>query len=238
MGKIRVDEITNEAGNGPPEFPNGIRAATVTDEAGTGAPEFPNGIRAATVTDEAGTGAPSFPFGAEGIESVPTGALMHFSMNTPPTGWLKANGASISRTTYSALFDAIGTTFGAGDGSTTFGLPDLRGEFLRGWDDGRGVDSGRSFGSAQLDQMQRLTGLLDIRAGSTIAACSLWPSGVSGVFSTSGTSSRALNAFLNSNTPGRRLNFNSASSPGARVSSNTNGETRSRNVAMLACIKF
>lgn len=77
------------------------------------------------------------------------GMIAAFARNTPPTGWMKANGAAISRTTYAALFAAIGTTFGAGDGATTFNLPDMRGEFLRGWDDGRGIDSGRAFGSFQ-----------------------------------------------------------------------------------------
>jgi microcystin-dependent protein len=77
------------------------------------------------------------------------GQVAAFAMATPPSGWLKANGAAVSRTTYAALFAAIGTTFGEGDGSTTFNLPDLRGEFVRGWDDGRGVDSGRGFGSYQ-----------------------------------------------------------------------------------------
>lgn len=80
-----------------------------------------------------------------------TAAVAHFAMSTPPTGWLKANGALVSRTTYADLFAAIGTTFGAGDGSTTFALPDLRGEFIRGWDDGRGVDTGRVLGSVQGD---------------------------------------------------------------------------------------
>ncbi|WP_231679148.1 phage tail protein, partial [Ralstonia pseudosolanacearum] len=51
--------------------------------------------------------------------------------------------------TYAALYAEIGTTFGAGDGAATFNLPDLRGEFLRGWDDGRGVDSGRGIGTWQ-----------------------------------------------------------------------------------------
>lgn len=83
------------------------------------------------------------------VDPVPSGAVMHFAMSSAPTGWLKANGAAVSRTTYASLFSAIGTTFGSGDGSTTFNLPDLRAEFVRGWDDGRGVDSGRSFGSAQ-----------------------------------------------------------------------------------------
>jgi len=82
-----------------------------------------------------------------------TGAVAYFAMSTPPTGWLPANGAAVSRTTYAALFTAIGTTYGAGNGSTTFNLPDLRGEFLRGWDNGRGVDSGRIFGSYQAHEI-------------------------------------------------------------------------------------
>ena len=80
---------------------------------------------------------------------VTAGMVAYFAANSAPTGWLKANGAAVSRTTYAALFAVIGTTFGAGDGVSTFTLPDLRGEFVRGWDDSRGVDSGRSFGSAQ-----------------------------------------------------------------------------------------
>ena len=70
----------------------------------------------------------------------------------PPFGWLKCNGEVVSRTQYAALFEAIGTRYGAGNGSTTFGLPDLRGEFVRGWDDDRGVDPGRELGSFQEGQ--------------------------------------------------------------------------------------
>ena len=66
-----------------------------------------------------------------------------------PAGWLKANGAEVSRTTYAPLFAAIGTRYGAGNGTSTFNLPDLRGEFVRGWDDSRGVDAGRALGSSQ-----------------------------------------------------------------------------------------
>ena len=76
---------------------------------------------------------------------------------TVPAGWLKADGALVSRAAYPALFTAIGTTYGAGDGSTTFRLPDLRGEFLRGADDGRGVDAGRSLGSAQAGMLEAHT---------------------------------------------------------------------------------
>jgi microcystin-dependent protein len=57
---------------------------------------------------------------------------MAFAMNAAPVGWLAANGAAVSRTTYATLFAAISTTHGVGDGSTTFNLPDLRGIFVRG----------------------------------------------------------------------------------------------------------
>ncbi|SMF93894.1 Phage Tail Collar Domain [Methylomagnum ishizawai] len=78
------------------------------------------------------------------------GKIDLFAMGTPPLGWLECDGTAISRTTYARLFARVGTTFGEGDGSTTFGVPDLRGEFVRGWDHGRGVDTGRAFGSSQL----------------------------------------------------------------------------------------
>ncbi len=81
------------------------------------------------------------------------GTVFYSAASAAPRGALKANGAAVSRTTYAALFAAIGTDYGAGDGSTTFNVPDLRGEFVRGLDDGRGIDSGRVRGSAQSDQI-------------------------------------------------------------------------------------
>ena len=66
-----------------------------------------------------------------------------------PTGWLLCNGAAVSRSTYADLWGVCSTTWGAGDGNTTFNVPDMRGEFQRGWDNGRGVDSGRNHASAQ-----------------------------------------------------------------------------------------
>lgn len=63
---------------------------------------------------------------------VPSGALMPYAGSTAPTGYLLCDGSAISRTTYASLFTAIGTSFGAGDGSTTFNLPDTRNVFLRG----------------------------------------------------------------------------------------------------------
>ena len=85
-------------------------------------------------------------------QAVPTGSVHMMATTTAPSGYLKCNGAAISRTTYADLFAIIGTAHGAGDGSSTFNVPDLRGEFVRGWDDSRGVDSGRNFGSAQSHQ--------------------------------------------------------------------------------------
>lgn len=92
------------------------------------------------------------------IATNPTGAIQPFAMSTAPSGWLECDGAAVSRTTYADLFAAIGTAYGEGDGSTTFNLPDFRGEFLRGWDNGRGVDAARTFGSAQGDAARNVTG--------------------------------------------------------------------------------
>ena len=84
------------------------------------------------------------------------GMIAAFSMETTTewrstNRWIICDGSPVSRTAYNHLFDAIGTTWGVGDGSSTFNLPDLRGEFLRGYDDGHGNDgtSGRTFGSSQ-----------------------------------------------------------------------------------------
>lgn len=222
------------------------------------------------------------------------GEVCFFAQNTAPTGFLKANGAAVSRTTYSALFAALvkssavtmtvsapciitwnghgrstndpvkftttgalptgltaGTTyyvvgasitantfnvsaapggaaigtsgtqsgthtaihapFGDGDGSTTFALPDLRGEFLRGWDDGRAVDSNRAFGIAQAQDTQphthAQTGI--VGTGGSITGISI------------------VNNLLNVG----YSNYNATASFGGT-------ETRPRNIALLACIKF
>jgi hypothetical protein len=83
------------------------------------------------------------------IASVPSGTISYFGSLNVPLGWLICDGRAVSRTTYRKLFLYIGTTFGTGDGSMTFNLPDLRGEFIRGADLSRGVDPGRVLGSWQ-----------------------------------------------------------------------------------------
>jgi microcystin-dependent protein len=84
----------------------------------------------------------------------PAGAVTAWAANTPPFGWLPCEGQAISRATYARLFANIGTTFGNGNGSTTFNIPDLRGEFIRGWANARAVDTGRAFGSFQADELK------------------------------------------------------------------------------------
>ena len=83
------------------------------------------------------------------------GMVAAFASNSAPTGWLAADGSAVSRTTYARLFSRIGTIYGAGNGTTTFNLPDGRGVFLRGFDAGRGLDSGRVFGSYQEDSVKQ-----------------------------------------------------------------------------------
>ena len=96
------------------------------------------------------------------------GSVSAFAMPTAPEGWLVCDGSAISRTEYADLFATIGTLWGHGDQVSTFNLPDLRGEFVRGFDDGRGVDAGRVFGSAQghaLQNHDHRLGAMDAQSG-------------------------------------------------------------------------
>ena len=172
-------------------------------------------LRVDEITDEPGTGSPSFPNGVP----AQAGQVAFFAMNTAPTGWLKANGAEVSRSTYSALFSAIGTTFGAGDGSTTFALPDLRGEFIRGWDDGRGVDSGRGFGTAQGAAFASHNHAILEQTSFTTHS----HNGTGGAVASRMTGGAGGGAF--------NTNNNAINSTGG-------SETRPRNIAMLVCIKY
>lgn len=109
-----------------------------------------------------------FQLGTISTQAAPAGVVQAFAGATAPTGWLLCNGAAISRTTYAALFAAIASAHGSGDGSTTFNLPDYRGRILRGRDGGIARDpdrasrtaansggaTGDNVGSVQGDQMQ------------------------------------------------------------------------------------
>jgi microcystin-dependent protein len=88
---------------------------------------------------------------------VPVGAVQAFAMDSTPSGWLACNGAAVSRTTYAALFSAIGTTYGEGNTTTTFNVPDLRGYFVRGsGTNSDGAVSG-TFGAKQADELKSHT---------------------------------------------------------------------------------
>ena len=139
---------------------------------------------------------------------VPAGVVLYFASTTPPEDFLECDGAAISRSTYSGLFAVIGTTFGAGDGSTTFNLPDLRGEFMRGFDHGRGIDIDRVFGSPQAS-----TGLV---RGTAVAT-------VTRVLNPDGSTSSSLGQ-------------SSGNDTGTNAS--TTYTIRPRNVALLPCIKY
>ena len=163
------------------------------------------------------------------IGGVPTGAVFYFAASTAPTGFLKANGAAVSRTTYAALFAITGTTYGAGDGSTTFNVPDLRGEFIRGWDDARGVDASRAFGSAQAAE----TNLLSHTHSSTVTA---YEGGSPGTLTYGAGYTEKYNQQseqMENNPDVASLTYTTGGpSPAGGA------ETRPRNVALLACIKF
>lgn len=154
-------------------------------------------------------------------QKMPTGGVVYFPRATAPTGWLKANGAAVSRTAYAALFAAIGTTFGAGDGINTFNLPDLRGEFIRGLDDGRGINTGRALGSNESDSIGPHRHKLR--------------SGINGQNPQDlGTITSDPAALKNATQTTILTQDNNIYDSGTGIGS----ETRPRNVALLACIKF
>lgn len=163
-----------------------------------------------------------------GTSSIPVGmSIMHAGTTAPP-GFLKENGAAVSRTAYAALFAEIGTTHGAGDGATTFNVPDSRGEFFRGLDDGRGVDSGRTIGAAQGGQnLSHAHGVYDpshAHSGAEFGGSNNFtPGGSGGQFRLAGAGGVY-------NTAG--------SATGIGIYADGGTEARPRNVARLACIKY
>lgn len=85
------------------------------------------------------------------VGEVPIGAMLPYAGASAPTHWLLCSGQAISRTTYAALFAVIGSTYGSGDGSTTFNLPDMRGRLALGLDNMGGSSANRVTASAADD---------------------------------------------------------------------------------------
>ncbi|KMK51078.1 hypothetical protein RO21_08225 [[Actinobacillus] muris] len=163
----------------------------------------------------------------------PAGLVAYFARASAPEGWLKANGAAVSRTTYAALFAAIGTTFGEGDGRTTFNLPDLRGEFIRGFRDGRNVDNGRAFGSFQGDAIRNITGNFSVRPAGDDSQSPVLIGGNS-VFRQQPSTEKWLP--VNLKRAGEQ-NLSLMTFDASRAVPTAN-ENRPRNIALLACIKY
>ncbi|WP_302141734.1 phage tail-collar fiber domain-containing protein [Halomonas alkalicola] len=87
-------------------------------------------------------------------DGVKPGSTIEWRSETLPEGYVENDGTEISRADYRRIYAALGDTYGEGDGSTTFLLPDDRGEFKRGWDHGRGVDDGRVLAAHQSDELK------------------------------------------------------------------------------------
>jgi microcystin-dependent protein len=191
----------------------------------------------------------------QAVQGVPSGSVFTHASTTLPSGYLECNGASVSRTTYAALFSAIGTTWGSSSGST-FNVPDLRGEFIRGFDNSRGVDSGRSFASSQGSQYQqhnhsasatssvsdpghRHKGQSQTASGSVADGLSVWVNdraiGNYGSGNGQGGGPLGTRDFLTSNTTGisvsTSVTVNNAGGTG------NSSETRPRNISMIYIIK-
>lgn len=168
--------------------------------------------------------------------AAPPGLIGAFARADAPAGWLKANGAAVSRTSYAALFAAIGTRFGAGDGSTTFNLPEARGEFVRGLDDGRGIDVGRVLGSWQASQNLAHTHTATAAVGGAHTH----------TFTINRQGSSADHRVLDM-PPGRTGSEGTAKvavdaagdhTHAITVGESGGAEARSRNIAFLLCIKY
>ena len=194
-------------------------------------------------------------------EKIPVGAIMPFANNSVPTGWLAANGAAVSRTTYATLFATIGTIYGVGTGGTTFNLPDLRGYFVRGsGTNGDGTVSG-TFGAKQADGFESHTHTgsaasagAHTHTGSTNTAGSHTHTVKEGEDGgseadtpprlTSGDDFTAnVHAYQTTSAAGDHSHTLTIASGGDHthtISINATGttETRPANIAMLYCIKF
>jgi microcystin-dependent protein len=155
---------------------------------------------------------------------VPVGTIIFVAMNTAPAGYLPALGQSVSKLEYNDLFNAIKYTFG-GSGNN-FNLPNLKGEFIRGWNNtNTGKDANRAFGSKQDFAIQKITGNIN----GLIHGCNIGAS-ANGVFNRSfGGENNNCGRY-----GGQNNNFNFDSS---RVVNSAN-ETRPTNIALLPCIKF
>jgi len=151
----------------------------------------------------------------------PAGTVISHAGSTAPTGYISCDGSAIARSTYSTLFAAIGTTWGSGNGTTTFNIPDLRGYFLRGsGTSSRDPDSPRAVGSAQAEAFLSHT---HTDSGHTHGY-----SAYDSVRNADGSGSPFRNNAVSATTS---IGY-------ANLQATGGAETRPDNVAVLYCIKF
>ena len=193
-----------------------------------------------------GSGALSFTT----VQGVPTGSVFCMAVATVPSGYLECNGAAVSRTTYAALFAIIGVQYGAGNGSSTFNIPDLRGEFVRGFDNGKGTDNNRQIASSQSASnashnhsisLSGTTSTKSLTGGIRKISEGFNANGsASGVFTKTqdGTNSITESA---STSPVGGVNFDGSHNhtfSASGTSGSQGGEARPRNIAMMYIIKI
>ena len=154
---------------------------------------------------------------------LPPGVVAYFAANNVPLGWLKANGGLVLKAQYESLFNVIGYSYGGG--GDFFALPDLRGEFIRSLDDGRGIDPFRTLGSAQTAQIKKHK-----HVGPYSETYSS-PFGSTDNRGYQGSGRTDSDNFLYHTNDGS--DFDGVVNPAGVIGD----ETRPRNVAMLACIK-
>ena len=190
-----------------------------------------------------GSGALSFTT----VQGVPSGSVFCMAVATVPSGYLECNGAAVSRSTYSVLFAVIGTAYGTGNGSSTFNLPDLRGEFVRGFDNGRGVDSGRSIASSQSSQFGQHNHNVSASSSSSVSdpghnhRVRVGTSG-SGGGNVSDRDSQNPGNFVSNQIENANTNISVSTSTSIsqsnRGGTDNSSETRPRSIAMMYIIKF
>ena len=254
LGSLNDAAHTNNFGlatKASPDFTGTVDSAGDIVMGGTGVLKLPSGTTAQRPT--AATG--QIRFNTQTVEfegyngsawgglasGVPVGTILAHAANTPPSGFLECNGSNISRSTYATLFSTIATTFGVGDGSSTFALPDLRGQFIRGWSNTGSTDASRVFGSSQTDQNKNHTHTTDshnLTGSVSVLSATLAqnPGTATGVFS-KGTTQAAIGAPSGGSGSASALGFSGAHTHS--VSSSGGGtEVRPTNIALMYIIKF
>lgn len=115
------------------------------------------------------------PYAMNAAPSLPAGFMQAFGGSSAPSGWLECDGSAVSRTTYSDLFSAIGTTWGAGNGSTTFNVPDLRGRAPIGAGNGSGLTN-RTLGTQNIGAETHQLSVTEIPSHSHVIGSSAFSS--------------------------------------------------------------